>query len=109
MTKAKDVGAYKHERTQIINLLQRIQDFTNNFDENRDISLIKARHTVAIGALKEFCDVQSCIEQGAANAIELEEEANKRVDFENMYYDTVAAIESLLRRHNANTEKVVPQ
>ncbi|KAJ3645739.1 hypothetical protein Zmor_023375 [Zophobas morio] len=105
MTKAKDIAAYKHERTQIINRLQRIQAFANNVGENINNSLIKARHTVAIDAFREFSEVQSCIEQGAANATELAEEADKRVDFEDLYYETVAAIESLLTRHTANTEK----
>lgn len=95
MPEKRGLRAYKHERTQIIERLERISDFASAFTTDSDISAIKARYKVALNSFEEFNEIQASIESNVTST-ELDAEGKERVNFENIYYETVGKIESIL-------------
>ena len=113
MANEKTLESLKQKRTQVINRLQRIKAFVEDHTGD-EISSVRARYQIALNAIKEFNEIQEKIEEITA-LTELGAENAERVQFENVYFDTIGQIESLIERYNdkkqhslANTSEPQP-
>jgi hypothetical protein len=89
------VNSLKRKQEVFRSRLLRISSFVDEFNPNQNISLVKARLEVARDAFKEFNKLHDEIEDNIPVA-DLDAENDERLIFEELYFNTISKIDSLL-------------
>lgn len=104
----EELTSYIRERNQIVDRLTRIKGFITNFKKEKDdLDLVEARYTIALNTFEAYSTAQAEIDSRIAEEF-YEEEKNKRLDFEELYYEVIAKTKKLLtsRINNENDKRV---
>jgi hypothetical protein len=89
----------KRKREEIKQRLARTFKFVEDFTSDQNINSIKTRENAVRDALDEFNKVQDQIEDNVSIA-ELEAQTNERIEFENIYFETMTAIATAIESYN---------
>jgi hypothetical protein len=89
----------KRKREEIKQRLARTFKFVEDFTSDQNINSIKTRENAVRDALDEFNKVQEQIEDNVSIA-ELEAQTNERIEFENIYFETMTAIATAIESYN---------
>jgi hypothetical protein len=89
----------KRKREEIKQRLARTFKFVEDFTSDQNINSIKTRENAVRDALDEFNKVQEQIEDNVSIA-ELEAQTNERIEFENIYFETMTAIATVIESYN---------
>jgi hypothetical protein len=89
----------KRKREEIKQRLARTFKFVGDFTSDQNINSIKTRENAVRDALDEFNKVQDQIEDNVSIA-ELEAQTNERIEFENIYFETMTAIATAIESYN---------
>jgi hypothetical protein len=89
----------KRKREEIKQRLARTFKFVEDFTSDQNINSIKTRENAVRDALDEFNKVQEQIEDNVSIA-ELEAQTNERIEFENIYFETMTAIATAIESYD---------
>jgi hypothetical protein len=89
----------KRKREEIKQRLARTFKFVEDFTSDQNINSIKTRENAVRDALDEFNKVQDQIEDNVSIA-ELEAQTNERIEFENIYFETMTAIATAIESYD---------
>jgi hypothetical protein len=89
----------KRKREEIKQRLARTFKFVGDFTSDQNINSIKTRENAVRDALDEFNKVQEQIEDNVSIA-ELEAQTNERIEFENIYFETMTAIATAIESYD---------
>jgi hypothetical protein len=89
----------KGKREEIKQRLARTFKFVEDFTSDQNINSIKTRENAVRDALDEFNKVQEQIEDNVSIA-ELEAQTNERIEFENIYFETMTAIATAIESYD---------